>query len=267
MNGDCYLVAPEELVRQNYCERLARKHIHMPRDLVPIHGEGILQKLVSPGMWSHYMSFTCIQQEATMSGGEGGRCFIADLEHWPKAPGGTYGHSFPSQLTHGTIYSWGAQRIFLGAEHLLANGWHLWPSLGSAPPSPMSPMLLSLNDRQQKFVSGNGMSLPAVAAWVLYCLSNTVRVESPKLLEEAALWGDMHADRDGDDDDDCQLVGATINMANFSMCEEEFEGGRSAQDSGSDAGTSSASDSGMSFVDGNVEKVGLSDDASDYYTT
>ena len=68
--------------------------------------------------------------------------------------------------------------------------------------SPLAPFLATLNERQVKHLSGNGMNLCTLCAWFLYCSMNVVRKESDKLMEEFKLAQEsLVADSQAADDD------------------------------------------------------------------
>ena len=208
MSGDAYLLADDAEVEKFYRTRLQKRNIFWPEDqAVPTKGDGILVKIFSPGVFQHMMAYDWLQP--TNKGADG--AFLADLDHWPDSRGGSCGPLFPCQLTHGTVKSWVGQRVFLGTEHLAAQGWHLFPRTSASPVSPLREILRALSDSEQKQLSGNGMHLPTLLAWKLYVFGNTVRVESVKILEELNLLSKGNSERyeneEGDALDDLPLDG------------------------------------------------------------
>ena len=197
MSGDAYLLADTAQVQKLYKEKLEKKHIYWPKDQDVPMGDETLMKMLAPGVFKHMEAYS--ELRATKQGNDG--AFLADLDHWPEGPGGSCGPLFPCQLTHGTVKSWNGKRLFLGSEHLAANGWNLFPSSSSSPVSPLLDILLALTDREQKQLSGNGMHLPSLCAWKLYVFGNLVRVESAKLVEECRLAGKGNADADEGEDE------------------------------------------------------------------
>ena len=186
LNGNVFILADKDKVEKLYRSRLEKKNVFRPEhEEVSAGGLTTLFHMISPGAYAHMQAYEKIRP---LNEGPDG-AFLADLDHWPDAPGGACGPMFPCQLTHGTVLSWKHQRVFLGSEHLTANGWNLFPSSASAPVSPAIDILMGLSDTQQKKLSGNGMHLPSLCAWKLYVLANIVRVESAKLVEETRLLG------------------------------------------------------------------------------
>jgi hypothetical protein len=186
LNGNVFIRADKDKVEKLYRLKLEKKSVFRPEhEEVSAGGLTTLFHMISPGAYARMQAYDKIRP--LHEGPDG--AFLADLDHWPDAPGGARGPMFPCQLTHGTVMSWKHHRVFLGSEHLAANGWNLFPSSASAPVSPASDILMGLSDTKQKKLSGNGMRLPSLCAWKLYVLANTVRVESAKLVEETRLLG------------------------------------------------------------------------------
>ena len=108
---------------------------------------------------------------------------IADLDHHPgcRFTGGT---DWPVQLTHGTVCLIGPEKSYMKLattmEHLQAMGFPCRQVNGNAPTAFPEPaivdILKQLDMRKQKVVAGNGMHLVTQTAWMLYCLSNVVRL-------------------------------------------------------------------------------------------
>ena len=67
----------------------------------------------------------------------------------------------------------------MGVEHLIANGWHLYPSLSKTYLSRASECLQKMSCSVLKELSGNGLSLPAFTAWLVYVFSRIVPVMEP----------------------------------------------------------------------------------------
>ena len=100
--------------------------------------------------------------------------WISDLDRWPESRGDTSNENFPSQLIHGTLYSWDHERPATCWEHMHAQGFHMY----SAPAWSVSPVRRVLEERganqsQVKFFSGNGMHLSTQASWCLYVWAHT----------------------------------------------------------------------------------------------
>ena len=196
LDGDIYLQASVEEVEEVYKKMLEKRQQYFDHESdISVYGKGILSSMLGPGQMSRLGAFADIYKEKSQ------KPFLADCDHWPGSPGDTSGPLFPVQLKHGCIYSFAKRRLAIASEHLAAQGWHvLGIHSGSRFVSPVLPMLKELSTSQVKTLSGNGMSLPCIAAWFLYCFSNTIRVESAKLLEE-------HAVAACNDDDDEALFG------------------------------------------------------------
>ena len=206
VDGDIYLQAPPHKVLAVYKQGLEKQKEYIDASHISVYGKGILQSILSPGHLTRLREYTNIYEEKRSKADDcqSRTAYLCDCDHWPNTPGDTSGSLFPVQLKHGCVYSHSKRRLALASEHLAAQGWHV---LDIHPDSrfcsPLLPMFEELGERKVKLLSGNGMSLPCIAAWFLYCLSNTVRVESSKLLEEHRVAacnddGELLAEEDND---------------------------------------------------------------------
>ena len=189
LDGDAFLLLPEEQVKEWFTKKLNEKF--MFGDAATLVGDKALKRILSPMKLQTMEAYSKLREAKGNSNGT----FLADLEQSPTATQGTCGWEFPCQLTHGVIKSWRGERIFVGLEHLSAHGWHVLPGAMEDYQSPMAPLFSKMSDHALKKLSGNGMSLQALAAWTVYCLAHCARVESPKLLEEYRL-GSQHSKAD-----------------------------------------------------------------------
>ena len=117
--------------------------------------------------------------------------FICDVDHHCGTKGQTFGKTWPTLLTHGTIMmlkdSLGDSKIATGLEHFSSQGFPMFPLTESkVPRCPLFNILSSLSTRQQKLLAGNSMHLCGQAAWMLYVLSHTVR-RPPDVISRAVL--------------------------------------------------------------------------------
>ena len=103
-----------------------------------------------------------------------GGAYLFDVQHWPGVKMTPGGPLFPCQLTHGDVVSASKLRTASGMEHLFAQGFHVFET-GTGYVSPLLPFFRTLSESQLKRASGNGWSLPAVAAWIVYVWANTIK--------------------------------------------------------------------------------------------
>ena len=122
LSGDIFLQAPDEYLQKVYQQKF-RKHgrFYDRAEDVPIKGNGLL-KIMPPGMPARRDAYSRSRGASTAP-------FLADLDHWPHSPGGAFGSCFPCQLTHGNIWSWNKDRMCVGLELLIAQGFHMLPTL------------------------------------------------------------------------------------------------------------------------------------------
>ena len=187
LSGDVYCAAPRSVVEAVYKKMLSKRHHFLEEgEPVPIHGRAILAGMVTPGQCGRLQAYA--DQEGESSDGSlPASHLIADALQWPGSAGDTSGVLFPSQLKHGMYYSFTTRRLIVGLECMFANGWNVFAPPESPFSTQLSPLLHLLPENQLKSLSGNGMMLPTMAAWFVYCMMNTVRVESVKIMKEHAL--------------------------------------------------------------------------------
>ena len=118
-------------------------------------------------------------------GGNPDDAFICELDHHPGC-GPRQGPLFPSICAHANMFSVKKQRIALPSELFLALGLDVFPAVSNnRGASPMLDPLRSLSIRQQKVLAGNSMHIPMMSYWILYVLSNCVRVDE---LSKMSKW-------------------------------------------------------------------------------
>ena len=132
----------------------------------------------------------------------------------------------PEQLTHGLYYSFRQRRLILGVEHLLANGWNI--GMGGSYVSPLTPLLSKMSERDLKGLSGNGMNLQMIGAWVLYCAMNVKRKEADKLREEHKLssgndLAELFEDKEEGEEEDEDLKEGDVELEHASGEEDEVD--------------------------------------------
>ena len=186
LGGEAYVAAPEEAVRAVYYSMMAKRH-HYPEPNLSLRGRGMLRSVLSPGNLARLEAYDMgLGRRAPGSFPES---YMCDVDHWPGSPGDTAGGHFPCQLTHGHVVAYRKRRLVIGMEHLFAQGWHVFPQEGDLFVTKLLPKLQTLSEGNLKKLSGNGMHLPSIAAWYLYCFSRIVRSEDTKLRQEATLAG------------------------------------------------------------------------------
>ena len=100
--------------------------------------------------------------------------WLSDLKQYPGSRGDGSGTCFPTQLTHGTIFSWDKLRPATPLEHLHAQGFHVRSGTSQFKMSPVVDILtmMGLKGTTLKKFSGNGMHLMTLAAWVMYVFTH-----------------------------------------------------------------------------------------------
>ena len=182
LDGNVFLLAPPSEVRAWYAKKLLARGIHVD-DIEGLSIPNVLRDILPPGARQRLTKYEEMVKQSpatSSSSGSGTGAFLADVEHWPGVAIGR-GSDFPCQLKHGTVVSLSGspdgRRVFMGSEHLAALGWHMFDSTSTRFTSHMKDILSKFPGHAQKAFSGNGMSLPALAAFSLYIWANTVRAQ------------------------------------------------------------------------------------------
>ena len=149
--------------------------------------EQCLASLLSPGQQQRLAKYLQHRHELESPSGH----FVFDTDHHLEARrmAGVY---WPCMLTHGTIVSaprQGGMKLATALEHFGAQGLHLFSaSSADNPISPLKPILQGLKIHQLKNLSGRGVNLPVLSAFMWYVLSNTVPVWQACPLRASLSW-------------------------------------------------------------------------------
>ena len=76
-NGDIFLIALDETVRESHRVKLANRHIHCDVASSRLGGFDFLSDLSLPGLWQHIECYN----EISVAKQDKDGCFIADLDH------------------------------------------------------------------------------------------------------------------------------------------------------------------------------------------
>ena len=84
----------------------------------------------------------------------------------------------PTLTCHGTVWSTKERRPYIAAEHLLAQGWNVFPDIVpcTVPPAPFTARIRDgdLQERELKKIAGNGMHAPWAGMLIGWVLANIV---------------------------------------------------------------------------------------------
>ena len=190
LTGDAFFVAPEAKVRADVANRLQKCGQNTDLGLNPVFNMELLNSMLPPGASQRLAQYEKMREEKQSI--EDG-CFICDVNQWPSSGCSASGPFFPCQLTHATCISFNHMRPAVGLEYLLAQGFHVFPEVHGGKAASVLPILDDWKTEKIIALSGNSMSLPAMAAWVVYVLSNiqplaqmTIRPETPMLMRGAS---------------------------------------------------------------------------------
>lgn len=154
----------------------------------------LLPNLVSAGQFQIFTEYLAQKPHFQSLGG----VLLADIHQHPNTAS-SCGPDFPAQLKHGLVTSFrgeggGESRFATGMEHLGAQGFHLFgATTANRPFSKMLPVFQRFHQGEQKCLSGNGMHLGPLSAWLLYVLGNVVRTDiaSGEAISASACSGDI----------------------------------------------------------------------------
>jgi hypothetical protein len=190
LTGDVFLLAsPEQLDAEARRRADLRGVSASDYSCLPLH------QLLPPGQLLRLGAHTSFKAEA--EGELESETWFADLEQWPKTGSSTPGLSFPTQLTHGSLFAWSRRNLVHPYELLQAHGFNLFQQTSSIFPSPLLPKFSKMSSNQLKILCGNGWHLPAMACWVMFILSNTVRISK---LQDIDVDAALHRAVDSDDE-------------------------------------------------------------------
>ena len=203
VSGDCFFVADQAMVQEDVKKRLAKRGLGYDADACVVPSRELLLQMLPPGAAQRLEAY---ERLAPMAQSVEDGCYICDVQQWPASGCSKAGPHFPCQLTHGSITSLAKWRIAVGFEHLLAQGFHVFPIANAKYRSPLVDVLRKLPNENLKKLSGNTMSLPAFAAWIAFILSYCVPADPAARSIPPAPWtfaaDQTEPSRDDDPDPD-----------------------------------------------------------------
>jgi hypothetical protein len=177
LHGSDLMVAPED-ERLEYYSRLAQvQGNYVAKETIAgLDDQQLLQTILSPGQVRRAREYVDVRASKQSLDGR----FLADLEHNNTARP-RCGTVWPTQVSHGCIVSLpvdGKPCVATPLEYLGAQGVHLFPRTSKTfGPSVLRQVFSGLGDRQSIELSGRGVHIDVLSAWMLYVLSNIVRVD------------------------------------------------------------------------------------------
>jgi hypothetical protein len=160
------------------------------------------ERLLPPGQLLRWQA-----HDQLRPGGLAGDPWYADLEQTPGTGASTPGRILPSQLTHGTVWSWRPGFAMHPLELHQAHGFNIFDSTSGKFSSQLRPLLEGLSSSKIKILMGGGWHIAALASWVMYCLANTVmvdrrlRIEPEHALSRSCARSSADAEEDLDEED------------------------------------------------------------------
>jgi hypothetical protein len=194
-NGDIYFMAGESETRLEY-QRLAslRGHSLLPEH-IDLEDPECASKILCPGAAMRIQEYAACRKEHESLDG----VYLADIDHHPGSRGPGAGPYYPTMDTHAVVYSFSQKRIHLGLEQFGVHGIHVYPQTMKKWHCPFKDTLAKLPTQHQRFLVGNSMLCPVVAAWAFYILSNLQPLDVPTKMPPQLR--DVAADDDDDADD------------------------------------------------------------------
>ena len=196
LTGDVYAQADPELLQKFVVARVKQRRTHLPAGWENMAMEDYLTALLPLGAMVRKSAYEKLRQEREGLAGN----FLADLDHNATC-GPASGPLMPALDTHANIYSWQCQRLFLGQELLQAQGVDMFPSLaGARGLSPLASVFNRFEDSALRFFAGNGIHVPAYAAWLMFCMGNVRPREELSLLPRQMPDADDAAPAEAEDE-------------------------------------------------------------------
>ncbi|CAE7191932.1 unnamed protein product [Symbiodinium sp. KB8] len=191
--GDSLLVASDEERYLEY-EQLAaqQKNFISAKLFKDFSDDQCLSSMLTPGQQERVAKYIECRSEYESPGGH----LLFDADHHLEARR-MAGPHWPCMLTHGTIISAprnGPKLLATALEHFGAQGLHLFraSSVDNAV-SPLKPILQTLKIHQLKNLSGRGVHLGVLSAFMWYVLSNTVPLWQACPLRHSLSWDPVQA--------------------------------------------------------------------------
>ena len=212
--------------------RLGQKYAdYTVEDVESWSSDELLMSICPPGMLERYKAWQRVRAQKHVSLPQ--RDFMCDLDHWPSnAQGGDGGHTWPTQLTHGTVMAMKNSeeyRIAMDLEHLGALG------LPCHPWNDTHRVVAAFNDLGYKPIhvkklAGNGMHLHVQACWYFYILSNIAPREYfvPGSLQPPDPWDLMQDEKE--DDVQMSMEGEPSEPPERARVQELLEAALSSED-------------------------------------
>lgn len=239
LDGDDLMMSSDDVVGEDLLQRARSRKVSVVKDYWRL-GMTKNMLLLPPGQAETFSAYG--EQMEQLAGPSGS--YLADLEQneHGKTSGG--GPLFPICITHGVVCSFSKSRIATGEEHLAAQGVNMFGDrIAPTFASRLSPVLKKLSRREQIFVAGNGLCVPAFGAFLLYVLGNIRRrpssriplpmPSSPASWQPASMDGQKHQDdhdsfgimqgEEAGEDGHYDGVASTAMDSANSACEEAYE--------------------------------------------
>ena len=199
-SGQALFVAPDQERFREYEKLAATQKNYIAAATFPqLSDEQLVGSLLTPGQQQRVDKFLAARAGLESSAGD----YLFDADHHLEARK-MAGPLWPCMLTHGCILSAprrGKLQVATGLEHFGAQGLHLFEATAQDNPiSPLRPILQTLKIHQQKQLSGRGIHVAVLSAWMYYILSNTVPVWKSFPRTKSLSWENVDCEDDDDDD-------------------------------------------------------------------
>eukprot|EP00439_Symbiodinium_sp_Y106_P027305 s6368_g3.t1 len=216
VSGDALLVSTPEERASVYREmaQLQKNYVAPKTSWDSLSPADLLAATLPPGQQQRAGKYLDCRHRMEGSCGS----FLFDVDHHVEMRnmGGPY---WPCLLTHGCVVSaprQGRIRIATPSEHFAAQGLHILPgACQDNPASPLAPILLSLKGHQMKQLSGRGVHLAVLSAWMMYILSNIVPRSKAITFCRLGTWDTpaQGTDSDAAEDDEIEDVACPLPFA------------------------------------------------------
>ena len=186
--GDTLFVASDEERHLEYEQLAAQQKNFIPAKLFKdFSDDQCLSSMLTPGQQERVAKYVQCRSDHESPGGH--LLFDADHHLHARRMAGPY---WPCMLTHGSIISAprnGQKRLATALEHFGAQGLHLFSaSSADNAVSPLKPILQTLKIHQLKNLSGRGVHLGVLSAFMWYVLSNTIPLWQACPLRHSLSW-------------------------------------------------------------------------------
>lgn len=201
VDGNEVCCAPEKEKLQYMLAKVRNRALHVPQEQLNM-ADVRLHEIMPSGEYDRYLAYT--KKQGQLQGLTGS--FFAEVSQNPHScHGNSCGHLLPVFLRSGEIFNFKSQCYVTTKERFAAMGIGVFEETGFDCPFDVG----RLSYAEANSLVGNGMSLPAITAWLCFVLAHVVRRSSAEGLEHSILQASTVLSIPEDEEDDEESEGSS----------------------------------------------------------